>query len=134
MTATRLLELQLERAACAERIESLFQKFDLLLTPTLPIPAFEAGREVPAGGPCRRWTQWTPFTWPFNLGQQPAITVTCGFTAARLPIGLKIVGPKYADRLALRAARAFESTCPEPMPEAPRRSGVAPLAGAARLV
>jgi len=134
VTATRLLELRLERAACAERIEALFEEFDLLLTPTLPIPAFEAGREVPAGGPYRRWTEWTPFTWPFNLGQQPAATVPCGFTAEGLPIGLQIVGPKHADALVLRAARAFESASRQPMPQAPRRLGASPLAGPVRLV
>lgn len=127
VTATQLQELQLERAAYAERIEALFAEVDLLVTPTLPIPAFAAGHEVPPGGPYRRWTEWTPFTWPFNLGQQPAITVPCGFTGAGLPIGLQIVGPKYADALVLRAARAFESACPQPVPEEPRRPTTAPL-------
>lgn len=134
VTAIQLHELQLERAAYAERIEALFAEVDLLLTPTLPIPAFAAGREVPEGGPYRRWIEWTPFTWPFNLSQQPAITVPCGFTAAGLPIGLQIVGPKYADALVLAAARAFESARPQPMPFEPRRPGEEPLAGRARLV
>jgi aspartyl-tRNA(Asn)/glutamyl-tRNA(Gln) amidotransferase subunit A len=120
VSATELQELQLERAAYGERIEALFAEVDLLVTPTLPIPAFAAGREVPEGGPYRRWIEWTPFTWPFNLGQQPAITVPCGFTAAGLPIGLQIVGPKYADALVLRAARAFEAARPQPMPFEPR--------------
>lgn len=122
VSAFELQQLQLDRAAYAERIEALFAEFDLLVTPTLPIPAFAAGREVPEAGPYRRWIEWTPFTWPFNLGQQPAITVPCGFTAAGLPIGLQIVGPKYADALVLRAARAFESARPQPMPFEPRLS------------
>jgi len=130
VTATELQQLQLDRAAFAERIEALFAEVDLLVTPMLPIPAFEAGCEVPPGGPYRRWTEWTPFTWPFNLGQQPAISVPCGFTAAGLPVGLQIVGPKYADALVLRAARAFESACPQPMPGEPRRPAGAALAGA----
>ena len=85
-------------------------EWDLLLTPTLPIPAFEAGREVPEGWPHERWPSWTPFTYPFNLTQQPAASVPCGRTAAGLPVGLQIVGARGADALVLRAARAYEAT------------------------
>jgi aspartyl-tRNA(Asn)/glutamyl-tRNA(Gln) amidotransferase subunit A len=83
------------------------RRFDLLLTPTLPIPAFEAGREVPPGWPHERWTTWTPFTYPFNMTQQPAASVPCGF-AEGLPVGLQIVGPRHADNLVLAAAHAFQ--------------------------
>jgi aspartyl-tRNA(Asn)/glutamyl-tRNA(Gln) amidotransferase subunit A len=81
------------------------QRYDLLLTPTLPIVAFEGGRESPDG---RRWTTWTPFTYPFNMTQQPAASVPCGFTTAGLPIGLQIVGPRHADARVLAAAHAYE--------------------------
>ena len=84
------------------------ERYDLLLTPTLPIPAFEAGVEVPAGWPGERWTSWTPFTYPFNMTQQPAASVPCGFTAAGLPVGLQIVGPRHADARVLVAAHAFQ--------------------------
>jgi aspartyl-tRNA(Asn)/glutamyl-tRNA(Gln) amidotransferase subunit A len=87
-------------------------EYDLLLTPTVPISAFEAGREVPAGSPHRRWTNWTPFTYPFNLTQQPAASVPCGFTGDGLPIGLQIVGAKYCDALVLKAAHAYQSAHP----------------------
>jgi aspartyl-tRNA(Asn)/glutamyl-tRNA(Gln) amidotransferase subunit A len=80
-------------------------RYDLLLTPTLPIPAFAAGREAPGEG---RWTSWTPFTYPFNLTQQPAASVPCGFTADGLPIGLQIVGPRHADATVLAAAHAYQ--------------------------
>jgi aspartyl-tRNA(Asn)/glutamyl-tRNA(Gln) amidotransferase subunit A len=82
-------------------------RYDLLLTPTLPIPAFEAGVEVPAGWPGERWTSWTPFTYPFNMTQQPAASVPCGF-AGGLPVGLQIVGPRHADAAVLAAAHAFQ--------------------------
>ena len=82
-------------------------RYDLLLTPTLPIPAFERGVEVPAGWPRERWTSWTPFTYPFNMTQQPAASVPCGF-AAGLPVGLQIVGPRHADATVLAAAHAFQ--------------------------
>jgi aspartyl-tRNA(Asn)/glutamyl-tRNA(Gln) amidotransferase subunit A len=94
---------------------SLFHRdWDLLVTPAVPIPAFEAGRDVPDGWPDRGWPSWTPFTFPFNLTQQPAASVPCGFTADGLPIGLQIVGPRYGDALVLRAARAYEAAHPQP--------------------
>ena len=94
---------------------SLFHRdWDLLVTPTIPIPAFAAGRDVPEGWPGRGWPSWTPFTFPFNLTQQPAASVPCGFTADGLPIGLQIVGPRYGDALVLRAARAYEAARPQP--------------------
>ena len=55
---------------------------------------------------------WTPFTYPFNLTGQPAITVPCGFTAAGLPVGLQIVGQYHAEAMVLRAARAYEAAHP----------------------
>lgn len=81
------------------------QEYDLLLTPTLPIPAFEGGRETPSGA--GRWTSWTPFTYPFNMTQQPAASVPCGF-ADGLPVGLQIVGARHQDGKVLAAAHAYE--------------------------
>jgi aspartyl-tRNA(Asn)/glutamyl-tRNA(Gln) amidotransferase subunit A len=90
------------------------EDWDLLLTPTLPLVAFEAGREVPEGWSDRRWPSWTPFTYPFNLTQQPAASVPCGFTSEGLPVGLQIVGPRHGDARVLRAARAYEAAHPQP--------------------
>ncbi len=100
-------------------MQLFFERFDLLLTPTLPLTAFDAGLEVPDSARYPRWIDWAAFSYPFNLTQQPAVTVPCGFAPDGLPIGLQIVGPKYADAVVLRAARAVESALPQPMPEAP---------------
>jgi aspartyl-tRNA(Asn)/glutamyl-tRNA(Gln) amidotransferase subunit A len=89
------------------RMGEFHTRYDLLLTPTLPIPAFEAGVEVPAGWPRERWTSWTPFTYPFNMTQQPAASVPCGF-ADGLPVGLQIVGPRHADNTVIAAAHAYQ--------------------------
>jgi aspartyl-tRNA(Asn)/glutamyl-tRNA(Gln) amidotransferase subunit A len=105
-----------ERAAVGLKLSTFFLKFDLLVTPTLPLAAFEAGREFPQNAEGRRWTDWTPFSYPFNLSQQPAISVPCGFTAAGLPIGLQIVGPRLSEPRVLKAARAFESVHGVPLP------------------
>lgn len=105
-------EATMQRANLGVKLSQFHEHFDLLLTPTLPLPAFEAGHEVPQGWQGRRWQTWTPCTYPFNLTQQPAISVPCGLTAAGLPIGLQLVGAKYRDALVLRAAHAYESASP----------------------
>ena len=85
---------------------------------TVAIPAFEARPAGTVPLTDQAMLGWTPFSYPFNLTQQPAITVPCGLTQAGLPIGLQIVGPMFADALVLRAARAFESTLTIPRPKA----------------
>lgn len=96
-------------------------RYDLLLTPSLALPAFEAGHETPADGSLGSdWTAWTPYTYPFNITRQPAATVPCGLSSDGLPLGLQIVGPMNADALVLRAAKAFESARPFARISAPR--------------
>ncbi len=94
------------REAVGRSLTLFHRDYDLLLTPTLPIPAFDAGLEAPPQE--GEWVDWTPFSYPFNLTQQPAISVPCGLTGAGLPAGLQIVGRRYDDRLVLKAAHAYE--------------------------
>ncbi len=109
-----------QRNALAIRMSRFHERFDLLLTPTLPLPAFEVGRNTPAHGAYGDdWTRWTPFTYPFNITQAPAISLPCGLTTAGLPAGLQIVGPFGRDDLVLRAAAAFEQARPFPRVDAP---------------
>jgi aspartyl-tRNA(Asn)/glutamyl-tRNA(Gln) amidotransferase subunit A len=84
------------RGALGHHMSVFHQDYDLLITPTLPIPAFEAGRLAPAGGDQTNWMDWTPFSYPFNLTQQPAASIPCGFTSSSLPVGLHIVAPNIA--------------------------------------
>jgi aspartyl-tRNA(Asn)/glutamyl-tRNA(Gln) amidotransferase subunit A len=107
-TALDYLAATQVRVDLGARMGRFHERYDVLVTPTLPIPAFEAGVEVPAGSGLRRWTGWTPFTYPFNLTQQPGLSVPCGLTAAGLPVGLQIVGPRHADALVLRVGHAYE--------------------------
>jgi len=76
---------------------------------TLPLPAFPVGQDVPDGSASPDWTSWTPYTYPFNMTQQPALSVPCGFTGTGLPVGLQIVGPRHADALVLRVGQAYQS-------------------------
>lgn len=111
-TALQYLAAAEERADLSLRMSLFHETYDLLLTPAMPIPAFEAGRNVPEGSASSHWMSWTPFTYPFNLTQQPAASVPCGFTKSGLPIGLQIVGARYADALVLRAAHAYQRAHP----------------------
>ncbi|MDE0045991.1 MAG: amidase [bacterium] len=123
--AVDLVEAERARTRYATDVGALLERFDLLVTPTLPISAFEVGLEVPSGWPHERWYTWTPFTWPFNLTGQPALSVPCGFTADGLPVGLQIVARRQADALALRAGAAYQERFPtlSSWPTAGRASG-----------
>ncbi len=120
ITRHEYVDATIERGALALAMQRFHERFDLLITPTLPLPAFDAGRETPQANSGQRWMDWTPFTYPFNLTQQPAASIPCGFTRDGLPIGMQIVGARYADALVLRAARAFESVHPIKMPDVSR--------------
>lgn len=102
-----------ERGAIGIAMRQFHARYDVLLTPTLPITAFEAGQLTPRGEPAGegQWVTWTPFSYPFNLTQQPAATVPCGFASDGLPAGLQIVGPMHDDTLVLRVAKAYEAAC-----------------------
>ncbi|WP_298323120.1 amidase [Haloactinopolyspora sp.] len=108
LTASDYLDATAVRVELGRRMGLFHQRFDLLVTPALPIPAFEAGHDVPPGSSHREWTGWTPFSYPFNLTQQPAASVPCGFTSDGLPIGLQVVGPRHADATVLAACHAYE--------------------------
>ncbi len=87
--------------------------FHGLLTPQMPIPAFEVGANYP-GGPdnskpgAGTWESWTPFTYPFNLTQQPAAAVPCGFSQDGMPLSLQVVAPQFRDDLALTIAGVYQ--------------------------
>ena len=97
-----------ERGALGSCMRLFMQRFDLLVTPSVPIPAFEVGMLSPKRDGAGKWVDWTPFTYPFNLSQQPAASVPCGYTKAGLPVGLQIVGRMFDDWTVLGAAHAYE--------------------------
>jgi len=117
MSAIEYRRLEQRREVFARNMCLLHQTYDVLITPQLAVPAFEAGTEVPRGSGRSRWWEWSPFTYPFNLSQQPAATVPCGFTRSGLPVAMQVVGDKFADATVLRAARAFEAAHPFRMPK-----------------
>ena len=81
----------------------------------MPVTALKAGREMPEiedfGDD---WLNWSPFTYPFNLTQQPAASIPCGLARNGLPMGVQFVGPLRGDMRVLQAARAIEQSLPMP--------------------
>jgi len=116
LTALDYRRLEQARENFGRRMAMLHANYDLLITPQLGITAFAAGHEVPPESKMERWWEWSPFTYPFNLTQQPAAAVPCGFTTSGLPVSMQIVGTKYSDALVLRAAYAYEAAHPFALP------------------
>jgi aspartyl-tRNA(Asn)/glutamyl-tRNA(Gln) amidotransferase subunit A len=104
--ATRLRE-QLGTA-----MNLFMRNYDFLLTPATAIAAFDVGVVAPKDREGKQWMRWTPFSYPFNLTQNPAASINCGFTADGLPVGLQIVGRRHADHDVLIASLAYEIANP----------------------
>jgi len=106
------------RVGWVDRLRLALEGYDLLVCPTLPSTAFAAGDDHPgtvAGRPVT-YLGWTTLTYPFNLSGGAALTVPCGL-ADGLPVGLQIVGRRFADELVLRLGAAYEASVgPFPVP------------------
>jgi aspartyl-tRNA(Asn)/glutamyl-tRNA(Gln) amidotransferase subunit A len=83
------------------------RSFDYVLSPTSPVPAFAAELPSPTNDPLRP-LEHIGFTVPYNMSEQPAASINCGYTASGLPIGLQIAGQRFDDLGVLQVARAFE--------------------------
>jgi aspartyl-tRNA(Asn)/glutamyl-tRNA(Gln) amidotransferase subunit A len=117
LSAMDVQQLNLKRGVLGSHMRQFMQKYDLLVTPSVSVPAFDAR---PAGQQAmtpEAMLGWTPFSYPFNLTQQPASTIPCGLTKDGLPIGLQFVGRMFDDAMVLRASRAYEAVCPIPRPQ-----------------
>src|SRR5690349_17065525 len=112
LSALEHRQAERQREAFARRMLALHDRYDLLVTPQLATSAFPVNHEVPPNSEMKRWWQWSPFTYAFNLTQQPAATMPCGFATNGLPVAMQLVGTRFADALVLRAARAYEKAHP----------------------
>ena len=93
-----LMEAEEKRAENAIYLSYIFDKYDVLIGPTLPISAFSVERNIPRGWNQKDLFCWTPFTYPFNLTKNPASNLNCNFTDNNMPVGLQIVAPIYKDK------------------------------------
>jgi aspartyl-tRNA(Asn)/glutamyl-tRNA(Gln) amidotransferase subunit A len=100
-------------AYCAE-IHHFFEDWDFLLTPSVSVAAFPAELLQPRHWPQHPWDwmSWAEFSYPFNLSQNPAASIPCGFTKDGLPVGLQIVGRRFDDLGVLQMSAAFEAARP----------------------
>jgi aspartyl-tRNA(Asn)/glutamyl-tRNA(Gln) amidotransferase subunit A len=113
-----------------EKVRQFFEKYDLLLTPTTPVAAFDLGRDIPPELEGANIVSWIGYTYPVNLCGLPAASVPCGFTREGLPVGLHIVAKALAETDILRAAAAFEAAHPwtDKTPPLAKPHGVLPHA------
>ena len=113
LTVTEYLKAVAARQAMVDALRRFFERYDLLLTPTLCLPAFPLGSVGPREVAGREVTHlgWT-LCYPFNYSGQPAVSVPAGWTASGLPVGIQIIGRRLEDALVLRAAAAFEMVRP----------------------
>ncbi len=119
LTATDLARAEHKRAEIWHRWRGLFEKYDLVLTPTAPVPPFPVEKnypEVVEGRKMRMYMDWIGPTFLVSLAALPAASVPAGLTSAKLPVGLQIVGPRFSEPLILSAAKFVEEVHPIGVP------------------
>ncbi|MEM6387718.1 MAG: amidase [Pseudomonadota bacterium] len=114
--AVAFAEAMYERDVAATALNVFFQDYDALLTPQMPLTAFEAGCDFPGGRGMSHWFDWSPYTYPFNFTNHPAGTMPCGFGDDGLPLAFQIVAPRYREDRIFRIAAAFEADNPIKLP------------------
>ncbi|TAG44809.1 MAG: amidase [Betaproteobacteria bacterium] len=112
ITVPELQALTKRRGELGTLMRKFHTQYDLLVTPGVSVPAFEAKASGEWELTTEKFLGWTPFSYPFNLTQQPACVCPSGFSSDGLPLSMQIVGPMHGDALVLRAARAFETAQP----------------------
>jgi aspartyl-tRNA(Asn)/glutamyl-tRNA(Gln) amidotransferase subunit A len=114
LTAAHLSRALLRVDQLKRQMDTFFDDYDLLLTPTMAVPAFPIGQRptVIGGKEVNRFWGYLPFTFPINMSGQTASSVPCGFSADGMPIGLHLVGPRGAEARVLQASAAFEQARP----------------------
>lgn len=117
-TATELQQAMFERTRIFRQIQGWFARCDLIATPTLSRTALPIDHDffapIAIDGETADTVRkaWYPYTHPFNLSGNPAVTLPCGFAEDGLPVGLQLVGPMFSDTRLLRAAALYEAARP----------------------
>lgn len=87
---------------------ALFTRVDAVLSPVNPVVSYPAEWASPTNDPQKPF-EHIAFTVPWNMSEQPAASINCGFSSSGMPIGLQIVGPRFADLTVLKLSKLFES-------------------------
>jgi aspartyl-tRNA(Asn)/glutamyl-tRNA(Gln) amidotransferase subunit A len=98
------------RYVLRDHVRSFFERYDLLISPTIPVTSLDAGKNIPDALTDRNLVSWVYYTYPFNLTGQPAASVCAGIAPDGMPVGLQIVGRSHCEDDVVRAAAAFERT------------------------
>ncbi|NDC61051.1 MAG: amidase [Betaproteobacteria bacterium] len=112
LDANALHALNQRRGRLGSHLRQFMQRYDLILTPSTAVPAFRARPAGHSPMTSQAMLGWTPFSYPFNLSQQPAISLPCGLTSEGLPMGVQLVGAMFGDAKVLQAAKALETCYP----------------------
>jgi aspartyl-tRNA(Asn)/glutamyl-tRNA(Gln) amidotransferase subunit A len=107
VTQEQLVAALGKRAALGATLRQFFDRYDILLSPTMPIPAAYADPRDDGQPNPNNYRDWLTYTWVFNLTRNPSASIPCGM-ADGLPLGLMVTGPLYDDLGVLQACRAYE--------------------------
>ncbi len=102
-----------ERYAFREQMRLFFEKYDILVSPVLPVSSVDVGLNIPKHITDRNLVSWVYYTYPFNLTGQPAGTVCAGLAPDNMPVGLQIVGRAMGEYDVVRLAAAYERSQPQ---------------------
>ena len=95
-----------------EEMRQFMERYDLLVSPVLPVPAFDVGLNVPPQIPDANVISWVRYTYPFNLTGQPGASLPVGFTGEGLPVGLQLISKTIRETDIFRVSAAFEAARP----------------------
>ena len=112
LDANAIHALNQRRGVLGSHLRQFMQRFDLILTPSTAVTAFKARPAGHSPMDAQAMLGWTPFSYPFNLSQQPAISLPCGLSSQGLPMGVQLVGPMFGDANLLVAAQALQACYP----------------------
>jgi aspartyl-tRNA(Asn)/glutamyl-tRNA(Gln) amidotransferase subunit A len=101
------------RYALREEMRRFFERYDVLLSPVLPVSSLDAGLDMPAHLSDRNLVSWVFYTYPFNLTGQPAAAVCAGLDGDGMPVGLQVVGRSLGEADVVRVAAAVERVRPD---------------------
>ncbi len=128
-TLDQYLDAMAARTRISATVQALHDHYDLIISAAVPVRPPLAGEEVTDPATQKRWTDWAPYSFLFNLTQQPAASVPCGFTADGCPVGLQVVGPRFADFRVLRRCAELESAFADLLAAGPARPWTQPQFG-----
>lgn len=110
------LDAVVRRGELGRRLQQLHDHYDVLVSAAVPVKPLPAGAEVSDATTQERWIDWAQYSYPFNLSQQPAASVPCGFTPDGCPVGLQLVGPRFSDHRLLRLCAQLEDVLGTALP------------------